>query len=221
MLRQVLCLYGCLGLAVALGQPSGYLGYRTAIRVSASAFPALGLRLREGPPLRFNVYGDLSVERIVTRRLSAEWTLGYYRTLSAYMLRDTMSYMRLRGWYTGPALLIYPLYRRGNIAPVGPYQRIGVYLNTTHAQDLAHRFFPDGRSRLGTFGAISLAAMIGTQHVWRERIIWRIGLEAAWTLDTGALPEDRQLAYLQATTARRIRQLRGLSLVAGLGWLTH
>ncbi|MDX2245309.1 MAG: hypothetical protein SF052_00930 [Bacteroidia bacterium] len=201
-------------------QPPGYVGKRAILTFDTYTFPNFFLVLDENYPFRFNYRVGLSGEYVLSRRFSAGLTFNGFQTRTDYHFRGSYGFMRIDGSDVGIFMKSYTFRQRGNIAPIGPYQKLEVLYTRYRMTDLDQLFYPDGRTDLGRSSDLIVGISFGTQHVFGKRITYHWGLHSGWLfkgLDNHrAIPHEQHLKDVSTT---RLRGIFGFSINMGVGVL--
>ncbi len=184
--RRLLHLFVLLCLMVLGGmhlqaQPPGYLGKTTLARVNMDFAPAIAYGFSEnlwGPNFRYGV----QLERVLTRRFSAGLTAQRFSNRVRY--DDRMAPIgqgeglaRVHATAAGAQFRIYQFWRKGNIAPIGPYQQIELMYVGYRVEDLDKRYPPGGLTDLGNFGDVMISLGAGSQRILADRICIQFGAQ--------------------------------------------
>ncbi|MEO0469848.1 MAG: hypothetical protein AAF206_09530 [Bacteroidota bacterium] len=232
MLRVLLALSLLLSAGILPAQVPGYLGRRTVIRLNLHSFPAgspvvnalnsdtlsLGESLGE---LGLNLRFSLNAERVLSRRFSVGASLNQILTKTDYTFRGTSGDMRMVGVALGAHLHMYTFRTRGNIAPLGPYQKVGFHILRYQVRDLDEVFFPDGRRNLGNFTDLMISYSLGTQRIFADRFTWQVALEGAWVIKAFPQTLSEEDDFLYARSSSRLRRWFAINLQAGIGLLLY
>ncbi|MEZ4777438.1 MAG: hypothetical protein R3D00_29950 [Bacteroidia bacterium] len=201
-------------------QPPGYVGKRAILSFDTYSFPNLFLVLDESYPFRFNYRMGVSGEYVLSRRFSVGGVFNGYQTQTDYHFRGSYGLMRIDGSDTGLFLKSYTFRQRGNIAPIGPYQKLEFLYTRYRMVDLDRLFYSDARTDLGRSDDLIVAITFGTQHVLANHITYHWGLHSAWLFK--ALDNQRQSdqeQHLKDVSTTRLRGIFGFSINIGIGVL--
>ncbi|GAB4422472.1 MAG: hypothetical protein OHK0039_38550 [Bacteroidia bacterium] len=186
-------------------QGPGYLGRHTLLGGDVHFFPSLSNLLDPEGASGLNGHAGLVLEQVIGRRLSLGASLHYAPTRMTYSYDSVAGVALMRGWTAGLRLRSYTFRRRGNIAPMGPYQQIELRYLGYRITDYDRRFYADGRSDLGFHSDWVLLAGLGTQRMAGERLCWRAGLQAGWVMNPRPNRSDPQEQYLRDRATDRWR----------------
>lgn len=201
-------------------QPPGYAGKRAILSFDTYSFPNLFLVVDESYPFRVNFRLGVSGEYVLSRRLSVGGLFNGYQTQTDYHFRGSYGLMRIEGSDVGLFLKSYTFRQRGNIAPIGPYQKLELLYTRYRMVDLDRLFYPDNRTDLGKSADIILSVTLGTQHVMANRITYHWGLHSGWlfkVLDSERESDHEQ--HLKDVSTTRLRGIFGFSINVGVGVL--
>ncbi|MEZ4827231.1 MAG: hypothetical protein R3C61_13280 [Bacteroidia bacterium] len=202
------------------GQPPGYVGKRSILSFDNYTFPNLFLVVDEQYPFRLNYRGGISGEYVLSRRLSAGVLFNGYQAQTDYHFRGSYGFMKIDGADMGIFLKSYTFRQRGNIAPIGPYQKFELLYTRYRMVDLDRLFYPDARTDLGRSSDLLIAISLGTQHVLADRLTYHWGLHSGWLFKVLDQPHtDEREQHLKDVSTTRIRGIFGLSLNIGIGVL--
>ena len=113
----------------------------------------------------------------------------------------------------------YSFSRRGNIAPLGPYQQIELsYLRYT-LTDIDRRFYPNGRPNLGTYEDFAFSLTFGLRHIYFDRLSLDVGMQYAFILGVLDDSGNSQEALAIRLSRNRLRGHFGLNYHMGIGIL--
>lgn len=217
MIRTLLTAgYLICSLGAIQGQVSGYLGQRNTLAITVSTFPNSREMLRGDQGLHPNVRGELGWEHVVSRRMSLRAFVGTLQTRLFYERPAGEGSARIEAQSLGLEMRFFNLIRRGNIAPIGPYQSLSLnYLRYT-STDLDGRFEP-GETALGRYGDWVLSFTLGTQRIVRKRVFFHVGLQGAWVMNLipPDLPEWR--TAIRNQSIGRLREHLALNIMGGIG----
>ncbi|MEL6650021.1 MAG: hypothetical protein AAFQ87_04365 [Bacteroidota bacterium] len=203
-------------------QIPGYQGKRWPISIDVNLSPALAdwVFQPEGQ-LELNWRAGIEADHVISRRLSAGANVGLFSTRQNFLRGSQTGFLDLDGQYYGLQLKHYRFLRRGNIAPLGPYQRWEVQYLRYRLSDPRNEFpNPLDEDRITQDLAVSFT--LGTQRMLGEHFTYHIGIQTAFVLNlTGefARRNGPQQAYLNQIAIRRLRGMYALNLNAGIGVL--
>lgn len=189
------------------------------LMLDAHLSPRLRPWLQQGAAPGVNARAGLLAERVLSRRLSAGGSLGLFGGGSTYDWNNAQGAMRLRGHTASLFCTTYSFSRKGNIAPIGPFQRWELLGIRYRLQDLDRRFYPDAREDLGAYYDLALSVTAGVQHAEGGRFFWSAGLQCAWLMGLYTLESSPEELYLRQQSYRRSNQSLALNLRLGLGWV--
>jgi hypothetical protein len=219
--RLYLSLLWAFSLGGLPAQTPGYEGRLNPISLEMSVSPALAdwIFQPEGQP-QVNLRGSLYYERVLSRRTSIGGSLGYLQARQNFLFQNQTGDIRIQS----PAISLYAqtyrFLRRGNIAPLGPYQKWEV-IYLPYRIDNPDNSFPDfGEAQRYHDFVVSFG--LGTQRVFAKHFTYHLGLQTGWVLNVPANTTNRgseALRYLNQITARRLRGFFALNVQLGLGLL--
>lgn len=161
-----------------LGQVPGFEGKRAMLGATVSVFPAIRPRARgQDSVLRVNVRWGVEAEYILSRRVSIGASYKHLETRFWYEIPGGNGLGRIHAHDAGVFVKTYNFFRRGNIAPIGIYQKLEVLAMRYRATDVDRKFFSDGRDNLGRYTDLGIILAVGTQRVWARRIVTNIGIQ--------------------------------------------
>lgn len=207
-----LCLFSTL-----FAQPPGYIGKRTPISVDVHLFPALGLIIQDDEPFQLNTRIGLQIEEVVSRNFSVGAQLSGLSTHTSYDFNGAQGRTQINALTAGLSGHFYTFRKRGNIAPIGPYQKVELMYLTYKMKDLDQEFYPDGREYLGSYSDLAISLTLGTQRIIHPNIIYHFGITGAWVFNAFTEPFSPEENYLKALSNRRLRGFLSLELNAGIG----
>ncbi|MEO1449522.1 MAG: hypothetical protein AAFV07_08315 [Bacteroidota bacterium] len=197
-------------------QIPGYLGQRNTLAVSVYTFPNAREFLRGTSGLGFNGRAELGWEHVFSRRMSLRSFLGGFQTQLGYERAAETGKARIEAQVLGVEMRFFNLIRRGNLAPIGPYQSVSFsYLRYT-ARDLDGRFRP-GDTALGRYGDWVLALNVGTQRIIRERLFFHIGMQGAWVMNLFRPDLPDWQTEIRGLSIGRLRGHLALNFMGGIG----
>lgn len=201
---------------VVRSQIPGYLGQRNTLALSVYSFPNAREWIRDASPLRPNTRVELGWEYVFSRRMSLRSYLGGLQTRMQYERPSGIGQARIEAQVLGVEMRFFNLIRRGNLAPVGPYQSISFsYLRYT-ARDLDGRFRPDDTA-LGRYGDWVLALNIGTQRIIHDRLFFHIGMQGAWVMNLFRPELPDWQTEVRSLSIGRLRGHLALNFMGGIG----
>lgn len=203
----------------ATAQPPGYVGKRAISSIETYSFPNLFLVIDEQYPLRINFRIGASAEYVMSRRFSWGTSASAYQTQTDYNFGGSWGFMGIEGYSVGFNAKFYTFHRRGNIAPIGPYQRIEVLYTSYGMTDLDRVFYADGRTDLGRSSDMIVGIEVGSQRVFGNRLTYHYALHAGWLLKVLDNRTTPRLQHLKDVATTRLRGLWGFSANVGIGVL--
>ncbi|MEM6261046.1 MAG: hypothetical protein AAGI38_00960 [Bacteroidota bacterium] len=199
-------------------QVPGYLGQKNILHLRVTGAPAVAYGSEEGlwgPNLKWG----LGWERVISRRFS----LG----LVAYQIGTKVRYANFQKenglahvWANAAGVQIhwYNFFKRGNIAPIGPYQRLEVMYLNYRLQDIDRKYYLDGRENLGNFDDLAFTFAVGTKGIIGTRLSYHVGIQ------TGTMMRILSTSFISSSdpdilgAARLIRHM-SFNLECGIGYL--
>lgn len=212
-----LCLMGGL-----YAQPPGYLGKTTLARLNIDFAPSIAYGFSEnlwGPNFRYG----LQIERVLTRQFSAGLTAHRFINRVRYddvnaMAGEGVGLAKIRAAAAGVQFRMYQFWRKGNIAPLGPYQQIELMYVGYRVEDLNKRYPPGGLTDLGHYGDLAITLGAGSQRIIADKICIQFGAQVGTLL--GVFNTSfRRIASPQDLGAARIARNYSLTVNLGIGGL--
>jgi hypothetical protein len=205
-------------IAVQAQQAPGYLGKKALLTAEINAFPAFSFTQSESLPLSLNTRTGIVWDQVVSRSSSIGGGGGYYHSQMVYQSNNGAGMARINGYYASMNAKFYTFQRKGNIAPLGPYQQVELMYLRYRITDIDKNFYADRRSDLGTYGDFAAGLTFGLRHIMLDRLALHVGMQYAFVFGVfqNGDPQER--------LARRyaIDRLRGhfsLNYHAGIGIL--
>ncbi|MFN0202798.1 MAG: hypothetical protein ACKVTZ_14840 [Bacteroidia bacterium] len=192
-------------------QPPGYLGKRWTVAlnnyIAPSVFDEKSL---------MNWQTGISMAKVVSRNFSVGMGAYLYATSSELAIPNpSFDRSSISGWNLNVHAKHYNLFKKGNLAPIGPYQKIEIAYWQYTFQD---RFEPYQYSVRNS--NLSLGIGIGSQRVIYHFITFNYGIQANFLLPF--FLSQKTLLGGQAEHLRaynRMRDFSALSANVGLGFL--
>lgn len=201
-------------------QAQGYLGRRWIVGVEGSGSFNLNQVVGRTNTLRTQFYLEGSLEYVLTRRLSLQLGAGGFDLQTFYQYQGASGLVRLQGQIVEPSLKLYSLLRRGNLAPIGPYQRFSVMGVRNVLTDLDYNLFPDQRRALGIQYDLALAYAWGTQWIFYDRLALDVSLQAGWPLNLNRNRAPTTTSnFLTDLVTARLRRYLLLNAQVRVAWL--
>ena len=197
----------------------GYLGERLILRLQGSGSFNLS-QVLVGQQVRVQGAPALGAEFVFSRRLSLQSSLAPYRIQTFYQYEGNSGLLGLQGQTLDLSLKFYSYLRRGNLAPVGPYQAFSLITLRQVANDPERNHSPDDRAALGIYYDLALAFSLGNQWIIQDRLAIDLSLQAGWPLNwqRGMVGTDRE-KFLLDLMASRMRRFLLLNAQIGIGLL--
>lgn len=173
-MRYIICLIICIGLySNLLAQCSGYLGKKNQVQFDNLSFPSLSDKKS-----LINMQVGLGVERVLSRSLSLGVSGRLFATSLAFKEANPgFDKLVISGWTGGLHLKHYSFFKKGNIAPIGPYQKIGIRYWESHFMDKFEPFQFKGSLR-----NLSVCVGLGSQRVIYKFITLHYGADFHYLL---------------------------------------
>ncbi len=202
-------------------QVPGYEGKRNPLQLELQASPALAdwVFQPEGA-LAANLHLNLNYEHVISRRTAIGIDAGLFQTTQNFLFQNKTGSIRLQGASIGLFAKTYRFLRKGNIAPLGPYQKWEI-LYLPYRIDNPETSFPNFGERRA-YHDFALSFAVGTQRVFAEHFTYHLGVQTAWVFNLPANAANRQGEmdqYINQIAARRLRGFFALNLHAGIGVL--
>jgi hypothetical protein len=207
---------------LTLAQPPGYLGKTTLARVNFDIAPSIAYGFSEnlwGPNFRYG----LQVERVLTRQFSAGLTAHRLSSRVRYddvnaVAGEGVGLARVHATAAGGQFRIYQFWRKGNVAPLGPYQQVELMYVRYRVEDLDKRYPPGGLTDLGSYGDLAITVGAGSQRIVADRICIQFGAQVGTLL--GVFNTSfRRIAAPQDLGAARLARNYSLTVNVGIGGL--
>ncbi len=203
---------------IVSAQVPGYLGKKTLLTADASLFPGFLYAQSTDVPIRLNTRVALVLDQVVSRKSSMGLAGGYYHTQYLYTSNNGMGNAEINGYSAAWNVKFYSFKRKGNIAPVGPYQQIELMYMRYQVRDLDRNFYPDRRENLGSYGDVAAGLTFGLRHIMFNRLTLHVGMQYAFVF--GAFRSgDAQQRSIQSLSINRLQGHFGLNYNTGLGLL--
>lgn len=201
-------------------QAPGFAGKRALIAVEGYAFPSMRFIFTEERNFVLHSHLGVSTEYVLSRRFSTGILLNRLTTSFKYAYEGRVGTTGLSSTNIGIHIKGYTFLRRGNIAPIGPYQKIEIQYINYHITDRDQQFYPDGRKDLGEFREWVVTGTLGFQHVLPPRITYHWGIQGGWVLNIGQVfPFSDEGRYLKSRATSQLRDHFALNIHLGLGIL--
>ncbi len=199
-------------------QAPGYLGKKTLLTADFNLFPGFSFAQTENLQIPINTRSSVMLDQVVSRSSSIGLGAGYYHAQMVYTTANSKGLAQIDGYQTGLNAKFYAFRRRGNIAPLGPYQQVELMYLRYRITDIDRNFYPDQRSNLGTYGDFAAGLTFGLRHIFLNRLTLHVGMQYAFVF--GAF--QRGNAQERLARGYAIDRLRGhfsLNYNAGVGIL--
>lgn len=203
-------------------QPPGYLGKTTLARVNIDFAPSIAYGISEnlwGPNFRYG----LQIERVLTRQFSVGLTA--HRFINRVRYNDVNSVpgegvglAKVHATAVGLQARMYQFWRKGNVAPLGPYQQLELMYVGYQVEDLDMRYPPGGLTDLGRYGDMAISLGAGTQRIVAGKISVQFGAQIGTILGI-VNTSFRRIAPPQDLGAARIARNYSLTLNLAVGGL--
>ena len=199
-------------------QAPGYLGKKTMLTADLNFFPGLSFAQAEDMPVPINTRTSIMLDQVVSRSSSIGLGAGYYHAQMRYTSTNGEGLARIDGYQAGLNTKFYTFRRKGNIAPLGPYQQLELMYLRYRITDIDRNFYPDQRSDLGAYGDFAAGLTFGLRHIFLNRLTLHVGMQYAFVF--GAFQRGTQPERLaQRYAIDRLRGHFGVNYNAGLGIL--
>ncbi len=204
---------------VSHAQVPGYQGKRTGISLDANIAPAILYGISHdiwGPNFR----SGINIERVLSRRFSMGLSGYYFQTRAAYFQPTSGIAGRVqnKAFATGIQIRNYRFWRRGNIAPIGPYQKLEVLYVYYQVSDSSRQFPPGGQEMLGRFHDLAITLTIGTQRILKGNFTYHYGIQTGTLLSLFNANFESSADPQHLGAARIIRNL-SFTVNFGIGML--
>ncbi len=204
-----------------MAQVPGYEGRLWPIHLDVNLSPAVAdwVFQPEGE-LELNWRLGLEVDRVLSRRISLGANASILQSRQNFLYQGQTGFLDLDGHTLGIQLKNYRFLRRGNLAPLGPYQKWELQYLSYHIFDPREEFpvpIEDQRVR-----DLAASFTLGTRRMLGEHFTYHIGIQTAFVLNlTGEnarrMPDP--IPYLNQIAIRRLRGIFAVNLNAGIGVL--
>ncbi|MEM6346453.1 MAG: hypothetical protein AAF927_21365 [Bacteroidota bacterium] len=204
-----------------MAQVPGYEGRLWPIHLDVNLSPALAdwVFQPEGK-LELNWRIGLEVDRVLSRRISLGANASVLQSRQNFLYQGQTGFLDLNGHTLGIQLKNYRFLRRGNLAPLGPYQKWELQYLSYRIYDPREEFpVPVEDQRVRDLAA---SFTLGTRRMLGEHFTYHIGIQTAFVLNlTGEnarrMPDP--IPYLNQIAIRRLRGIFAVNLNAGIGVL--
>jgi hypothetical protein len=195
------------------------LGQRIIVGTQLTLSPNLNSFIAGNASLRLFTSPGLTAEGVLSRRFSLTVEGSRYGPEATYDWQGRQGQLQLRGEQVRLGLRMYNFLRRGNLAPVGPYQEVSFF-------GLHHRLF-DLSEQLGGISDewdrgyydLGIGVALGTHWIVGPRWVIDFGLRADWPFDLFRNGMSPLGTYFTELGTQRLRRLMGLRFYVGLGIL--
>lgn len=205
-----------------IAQVPGYEGKLWPIHLDFNLSPAVAdwVFQPEGK-LELNWRAGLEVDRVISRRISLGANYSIFRSRQNFLYQNQTGFLDLGGQAIGLQLKNYRFLRRGNLAPLGPYQKWEIQYLRYRLTDPRDEFpRPLDEDRLTQDLAVSFT--LGTQRMIGDYFTYHIGIQTAFVVNLGGENARRMpdpIPYLNQIAIRRLRGIFAVNLNAGIGVL--
>lgn len=205
-----------------IAQVPGYEGRLWPIQLDVNLSPAVAdwVFQPEGK-LELNWRLGLEIDRVISRRISLGANAAFFQSRQNFLFQGQTGFLDLRGQSIGLQLKNYRFLRRGNIAPLGPYQKWEIQYLRYHLSDPRDEFpMPIEEDMRVQDMAISFT--LGTRRMLGEHFTYHIGIQTAFVLNLSGENARRMadpIPYLNQIAIRRLRGIFAVNLNAGIGVL--
>ena len=200
-------------------QAPGYIGKKTPITVEGLFFPNLLFKLGSQHPLRLNTRYGASFERVISRQVSVGLSWETLRTKTRYDFDMRTGSAEIEGYAFAFDMKFYTFNRRGNIAPLGPYQKISVFYIPFSMRDQDLQFYPNIQRDLGRYSDLGISLTMGSQRIWQNTYTYHWGIRTGWLLNAFQRETTPETIYLKELGTVRLRGHWGFSFNLGFGIL--
>jgi len=194
-----------------LAQSPGYLGKKNQVQFESLSFPSLSDKKS-----LINMQIGLGVERVLSRNLSIGASGRLFAT-SLALENPNPAYDKLliSGWTGGLNFKHYSFFKKGNIAPLGPYQKLALRYWDAKFMD---KFEPFQLS--GSFRTLSIGLGIGTERVIYKFITLHYGIDFHYMLPfvlTSQIKQGEEKVI--PLVVNRLGKFSMINVSVGLGFL--
>lgn len=201
-------------------QAPGYLGRKTLLSSSLDLSPAIRIASRRDiPPFLFNVRLNFDAEQVLSRRFSIGASLNPLLTGAEYDFEGKEGFTTIHGLGAGINCRLYSYRRTGNIAPLGPYSKVGVFYLSYWLKDRDPVFYPDKRRWLGQYNDLGVALEFGNQRVFGKHFYYYYAIRFSTVFGIFDRNRSREEAYLKRVASDRIQGHFFLNARLGVGML--
>lgn len=218
LIRAFILLSFCCFVHALSSQPPGYLGMRHYVLGNTYMSPSLA-----DANSTFNFMFSGEFYKVWTRGFTQGFYVQGYTTQFGYKspFTNKVGRGRIEGWGAGLKFRWNLFYRRGVIAPLGPFQEIEIGYVGYNIFDRYGRYFtaPDNLENrwLGSNVHLSAGLGVGEQRVIYKFITFQYGAYARYVSNNYFF--QRPQSYLHEQTLTRTRGFYRFNLNLGVGWL--
>lgn len=202
----------CIGLnSNLLAQSPGYLGKKHQVQFDNLSFPSL-----TDKKSLINMQVGLCVERVLSRNLCLGASGRLFATSLAFEnANPAFDKIVISGWTGGLHLKHYSFFKKGNIAPIGPYQKVGIRYWESHFIDKFEPYQFNGDLR-----NISISAGIGSERVIYKFITIHYGMDFHYLIPTVLSSRVKKGEdTIIPLVVNRLQKFSMVNLSFGLGFL--
>ncbi|MEL7531456.1 MAG: hypothetical protein AAFN10_09125 [Bacteroidota bacterium] len=203
-------------------QIPGYEGRLWPIHLDVNLSPAVAdwVFQPEGE-LELNWRVGLEVDRVISRRISLGANASFLQSRQNFLYQGQTGFLDINGYTLGLQLKNYRFLRRGNLAPLGPYQKWELQYLSYQVLDPRDEF-PVPLESDQRVQDLAVSFTLGTRRMLGEHFTYHIGIQTAFVLNLSG-ENARRMAdptpYLNQIAIRRLRGIFAVNLNAGIGVL--
>jgi len=205
-----------------IAQVPGYEGRLWPIQLDVNLSPAVAdWGFQPEGKLELNWRLGLEIDRVISRRISLGANASFFRSRQNFLFQGQTGFLDLNGHTLGLQLKNYRYLRRGNLAPLGPYQKWELQYLSYRVFDHADEFpVPLEEDRI--IRDLAASFTLGTRRMLGDHFTYHIGIQTAFVLNLNGenarrMPEPAP--YLNQIAIRRLRGIFAVNLNAGIGVL--
>ncbi|MEO0896363.1 MAG: hypothetical protein AAFY71_08205 [Bacteroidota bacterium] len=208
----LLIAYSC-----GFAQVPGYLGKRVVVGAGLHAWPAL-LRAERLAEVGLNVRYSFQGEYVLSRAQSIYAQYSLFNTSYEYENdgRTGEASIAADGYEIG--FRFYSFQRRGNLAPQGWHQQVGLRFLPYSVKDVDLNFIP-GEENLGSFRDFVITYGIGDQRIIHPVLVYYFNLQGGWLLNAFPNQSSLEARQIKSQATGRLRTFSFFHLSMGLGFI--
>jgi hypothetical protein len=217
MHRVVLLILLVLQTSLLTAQVPGYLGRKTLIGIGIQISPSLISRDLSVSPIHFQE--RIEVSRVLSRNFALGISLNSIHSALNYSWHGKQGVAGIAGMAAGLNVQVYHFARGGNIAPIGPFEKLEILYVGYRMRDRDGNFFSDGRENLGSYSDLAIGLTLGTRRILSGSIFYSGGLQFAYAtgwFNQSGNPDELELKRLSSSL---LKGYFAVNLSLGIGIL--